>query len=61
MEAKKISFGISVLFDRVGWTYVFTFSQNGAQLLLETDLKYVVWCGQAITLFLLHQICDNGS
>ena len=31
----------------------FTFSQNGKQLLLETDFKYVVWGGQATTLLLL--------
>jgi len=31
----------------------FTFSQNGTQLLLDTSFKYVVWCGQAILLFML--------
>lgn len=31
----------------------FTFSQNGTQLLLDTSFKYVVWCGQAIILFML--------
>jgi hypothetical protein len=32
---------------------MFTFSQTGVDLLLETSFKYIVWVGQAFTLLIL--------
>lgn len=55
MKTKKsttgLMFGLIIL---VGFLpLAFTFSQNGTQLILETSLKYVVWCGQVIILLTL--------
>lgn len=55
MKTKKsttgLMFGLIIL---VGFLpLAFTFSQNGTQLILETSLKYIVWCGQVIILLTL--------
>lgn len=46
-----ILFGLTVLVGLMPLS--FTFSQNGAQLLLDTSFKYIVWCGQAVILLLI--------
>jgi hypothetical protein len=55
MKTKKsttgLMFGLIIL---IGFLPLgFTFSQIGTQLILETSLKYVVWCGQVIILLTL--------
>jgi hypothetical protein len=65
MNTKKSTsgflFGLTVLIGLM--PLAFTFSQNGTRLLLETEFRYVVWCGQVITLLLLlltkHSLCKN--
>lgn len=61
-KKKSISgflFGLTMLVGLM--PLAFTFSQNGTQLLLETEFRYVVWCGQAITLLLLLLTSQNLS
>ena len=55
MNAKKSTsgflFGLTILAGFLPLT--FSFSNNGIQLLLETEFKFVIWGGQATTLLLL--------
>jgi intracellular septation protein A len=65
MNTKKstsgILFGLTLLVGLI--PLAFTFSQNGTQLLLETEFRFIVWCGQAITLLILlltkHSLSKN--
>jgi hypothetical protein len=50
-SSTKILFGLTIFVGLM--PLAFTFSQNGTQLLLDTSLKYVVWCGQSIILIVL--------
>ncbi|HRE57412.1 MAG TPA: hypothetical protein PLW09_06285 [Candidatus Kapabacteria bacterium] len=51
ISSTKLLFGLTIFIGLMPLT--FTFSQNGTQLLLNTSLKYVVWCGQLIILLVL--------
>ncbi|MBS1746558.1 MAG: hypothetical protein JST21_10355 [Bacteroidetes bacterium] len=44
-------FGLIIFIGLMPLTFMF--SQNGAQLLLDTSFRYIVWCGQVIILFVL--------
>ncbi|MFH0894812.1 MAG: hypothetical protein V2A54_10295 [Bacteroidota bacterium] len=63
MNAKKsisgFLFGLTILVGFIPLT--FSFSDNGIQLLLETEFKYLIWGGQATTLLLLLFIKDSLS
>lgn len=47
----ELLFGLTILVGLM--PLAFTFSQNGTQLLLDTSLKYIVWCGQAMILLMI--------
>lgn len=47
----ELLFGLTIFVGLMPLT--FTFSRNGIQLLLDTSFRYVVWCGQALILFVL--------
>ena len=50
-SSTRLLFGLAVFVGLM--PLAFTFPQNGTQLLLDTSLKYVVWCGQSIILIVL--------
>jgi hypothetical protein len=52
-------FGLTILVGFLPLT--FSFSNNGTQLLLETDSKYLIWGGQATTLLLILFTKDSFS
>lgn len=50
-SSTKLLFGLTIFVGLMPLT--FTFSQNGTQLLIDTSLKYIIWCGQSIILIVL--------